>query len=406
MIIQHIRPMPLDTKERIVYAAMTLFARKGYASTSVADILHEANVHAGSLYHFFPGKQDVLLAVLETYLHGIHPLLLQPAWKEVTDPIERVFALLEHYRNNLIRTECTYGCPIGSIALELHEPDPLVRALLAGRPASLRRRPPRPGDLRTDHNGRRSDAVAHRAHPHRLRPLGAHAPPLRRSLASRLFACFVLPLSSRHMINNRALLLATVLGTVRRWVGKFRFRAGVAVVLLVVVASAPSEVAAQTTKPLANARSTVATTGDFTWLVGHWEGRMTGGVGVADVIFSPPAGGLMIGVMRLLDGDKVLVVELISLVDTPTGVEMRFRHFSSTLEAYEPTYKQNMRLTTHAGDRDVFENAVAYDKALMSTQPRTATWKRIDADSFVGHSDIIAGDGKPGVVEVTYHRIK
>ena len=28
-------------------------------------------------------------------------------------------------------TECTYGCPIGSIALELHEPDPAVRRLLA-----------------------------------------------------------------------------------------------------------------------------------------------------------------------------------------------------------------------------------------------------------------------------------
>lgn len=29
------------------------------------------------------------------------------------------------------RTECSYGCPIGSIALELHEPDPPVRSLLA-----------------------------------------------------------------------------------------------------------------------------------------------------------------------------------------------------------------------------------------------------------------------------------
>ena len=28
-------------------------------------------------------------------------------------------------------TDCAYGCPIGSLALELHEPDPPVRALLA-----------------------------------------------------------------------------------------------------------------------------------------------------------------------------------------------------------------------------------------------------------------------------------
>jgi TetR/AcrR family transcriptional repressor of nem operon len=123
--------MPPATKQRIVHAAIALFAQKGYASTSVADLLSAAEINAGSLYHFFPGKQDVLLAVLDAYREGIHPMLLQPAWSGVSDPIERVFALLAHYRAHLARTECTYGCPIGSLALELHEPDPPVRALLA-----------------------------------------------------------------------------------------------------------------------------------------------------------------------------------------------------------------------------------------------------------------------------------
>jgi TetR/AcrR family transcriptional regulator, transcriptional repressor for nem operon len=131
MIIQHIGRVPPDTKDRIVYSAMRLFAQKGYGSTSVADILQAAGVNAGSLYHFFPGKQDVLLAVLDAYLGGIHPMLLQPAWKDIADPIERVFALLGRYREHLVTTDCTYGCPIGSIALELHEPDPAVRQLLA-----------------------------------------------------------------------------------------------------------------------------------------------------------------------------------------------------------------------------------------------------------------------------------
>lgn len=110
---------------------MTLFARKGYGSTSIADILHEAGVHAGSLYHVFPGKQDVLLAVLDAYRQGLHPMLLEPAWKDVPDPIDRVFALLDRYRTLLVSSGCEYGCPIGSIALELHEPDPAVRELLA-----------------------------------------------------------------------------------------------------------------------------------------------------------------------------------------------------------------------------------------------------------------------------------
>lgn len=123
--------MPPDTKDRIIFAALRLFAQKGYASTSVADILHAADVNAGSVYHFFPGKQDILLSVLDAYRRGIHPMLLEPAWAGVDDPIERVFALLDRYRNALLITECTYGCPIGSIALELHEPDPVVRELLA-----------------------------------------------------------------------------------------------------------------------------------------------------------------------------------------------------------------------------------------------------------------------------------
>ena len=123
--------MKRGTRERIVEAAMELFWLKGYGSTSIADILSRSQVNSGSLYYFFPGKQDVLIAVLEAYRDGIRPMLLEPAWEGVDDPIERVFALLARYRRALVDTDCTYGCPIGSLALELHEPDEPVRELLA-----------------------------------------------------------------------------------------------------------------------------------------------------------------------------------------------------------------------------------------------------------------------------------
>lgn len=123
--------MNADTRNRILLTAMELFWEKGYGSTSVADILSRSQVHSGSLYHFFPGKQDVLVGVLELYRDGIWEMLLNPVWKDVDDPIERVFALLAGYRNHLVMTDCTYGCPIGSLALEIHEPDPKVRELLA-----------------------------------------------------------------------------------------------------------------------------------------------------------------------------------------------------------------------------------------------------------------------------------
>ena len=123
--------VPPGPRTRIVAAAMELFADKGYGSTSIADILGRAGVNSGSLYHVFPGKQDLLVAVLEAYRDGIGPMLLAPAWNGVDDPVERVFALLGRYRELIVASDCRYGCPIGSLALELHEPDPLVRERLA-----------------------------------------------------------------------------------------------------------------------------------------------------------------------------------------------------------------------------------------------------------------------------------
>ena len=123
--------MDSPTRDRLVLAAMRLFAESGYQSTSVADILKAAGANAGSLYHVFPTKQDLLIAVLDAYRTGISPTMLQPAWAGVEDPIERVFALLGAYRGMLATTDCTYGCPIGSLALELHEPDARVRQAMA-----------------------------------------------------------------------------------------------------------------------------------------------------------------------------------------------------------------------------------------------------------------------------------
>jgi TetR/AcrR family transcriptional repressor of nem operon len=129
-MINQVAPAP-DTRSRLVLAAMQLFWEKGFNSASIADVLQAAQVNSGSLYYFFPSKTDLLAAVLDLYLEGIRPMLLEPAWSGVEDPIERIFALLARYRKSLADTDCFYGCPIGSLALELHEPDPAVRERLA-----------------------------------------------------------------------------------------------------------------------------------------------------------------------------------------------------------------------------------------------------------------------------------
>lgn len=49
---------------RIIDAALTCFARHGYDRASTAAICREAGIGSGTFFHYFPTKQDVLLATL------------------------------------------------------------------------------------------------------------------------------------------------------------------------------------------------------------------------------------------------------------------------------------------------------------------------------------------------------
>jgi len=119
------------TRERLIETAMELFYTQGYHATGLAQILKTAGVNSGSLYHFFESKEALLLAVLQTYREMLWPVLLAPNFAKTEDPIERIFVLLDGYRQGLIATDCAAGCPIGNLALELNEFHPEAQKLIA-----------------------------------------------------------------------------------------------------------------------------------------------------------------------------------------------------------------------------------------------------------------------------------
>jgi TetR/AcrR family transcriptional regulator, transcriptional repressor for nem operon len=120
----------LETRERLLQTAFQLFHEQGYHATGVATILREAGVNAGSMYHFFASKDDLLLKVLEFALDYLEPMVMGPAEAATVDPIERVFVLLNQYREWIGANECRMGCPIGNLALEVSDGNPEARALI------------------------------------------------------------------------------------------------------------------------------------------------------------------------------------------------------------------------------------------------------------------------------------
>ena len=53
------------TRGRLIATARRLFAEKGFAATSTEEILSEAAVSRGALYHHFPSKTDLFQATFE-----------------------------------------------------------------------------------------------------------------------------------------------------------------------------------------------------------------------------------------------------------------------------------------------------------------------------------------------------
>lgn len=120
-----------DTRSRLIDSALGLFAFEGYEVTSLVQVCEQADANPGSLYYFFRTKEQLLEAVLDHLHERLEPDLLAHAWKGVDDPVDRIFALLHLYRENLLRTDLKYGCPIGNLALEWRDPPEGVRKRLA-----------------------------------------------------------------------------------------------------------------------------------------------------------------------------------------------------------------------------------------------------------------------------------
>jgi TetR/AcrR family transcriptional repressor of nem operon len=119
-----------ETKERILRTAFQLFHEQGFHATGVATIVREAGINPGSLYHFFESKDQLLLGVLEFAIGYLGPAVMEPVESQSLDPIERIFAVLQRYRDGMVRHGCRMGCPIGNLALEVSDGYPEARRLI------------------------------------------------------------------------------------------------------------------------------------------------------------------------------------------------------------------------------------------------------------------------------------
>jgi TetR/AcrR family transcriptional regulator, transcriptional repressor for nem operon len=114
--------MASDTRERVLQTARDLIHGTSLAGVSIEDICAAAGVHRGSLYHFFPSKEALSLAVLDANW-DLMRAMLDEAFQAEVEPLDRVDRFVDGFGRmlGLMRQKMgtTPGCPLGGLTAEL-----------------------------------------------------------------------------------------------------------------------------------------------------------------------------------------------------------------------------------------------------------------------------------------------
>jgi len=91
--------------------------------------------------------------------------------------------------------------------------------------------------------------------------------------------------------------------------------------------------AQETLQLAAGESSPKAALSDVAWIQGHWKGEALGGI--AEEIWSPPLGGSMVFVFRLVHDDQVSFYEIGHIIESNGSLVMQLKHFDGALRGWE-----------------------------------------------------------------------
>ncbi|MFI9242207.1 TetR/AcrR family transcriptional regulator [Streptomyces sp. NPDC053086] len=103
-------------RQRLTAAAARVLHEQGMERTTLADIAREAGVPVGNVYYYFKTKDELVRAALAEHRTRLDELTGRLG--RLPDPRDRLKGLVEAW---VARRESAarYGCPIGTLAVEL-----------------------------------------------------------------------------------------------------------------------------------------------------------------------------------------------------------------------------------------------------------------------------------------------
>ncbi|HEX7026457.1 MAG TPA: TetR/AcrR family transcriptional regulator [Gammaproteobacteria bacterium] len=122
-----------QTREKILEIAEGLILQKGFAGTSIDDILRETGITKGGFFYHFNGKNDLARHLLLRYLENdqrFFNALFERAQTLSEDPLQQMLIFLKLLAEEMANLPDTHpGCLVASFAYESQQVDATVREL-------------------------------------------------------------------------------------------------------------------------------------------------------------------------------------------------------------------------------------------------------------------------------------
>ena len=114
------------TKANIIRQAAELFNQKGYAGSSIADIMQATGLKKGGIYNHFTSKDELALQAFD-YAFSLVRQKLWDRMKQEKNAIARLQAMSSVYLDYIDDPPIPGGCPILNTAIESDDTHPKLR---------------------------------------------------------------------------------------------------------------------------------------------------------------------------------------------------------------------------------------------------------------------------------------
>lgn len=107
------------TRDKLLAAAFVEIHRNGFQAASLASILADTGLTKGALYHHFPDKKALGLAVIEEV---VRPRLMETKCAPLSHaphPLKAMIDLLRHMAKTTKGEDITLGCPLNNLTQEM-----------------------------------------------------------------------------------------------------------------------------------------------------------------------------------------------------------------------------------------------------------------------------------------------